>query len=364
MKLFSTVMVVSAWSVSCVAVETPTPHCQALLDSWCNDDMSCVHSIEEHDFSLPLFARFDQGDKINFNQPQQRPADDDAKAAAAAAAGLKEWRCYSPSSLSADLSHYTNGSAYCSRGAQLLSLLDECANPPNGSSVLVINATDVFSDSEVTSCGYIRTPQPVILANGTVVLLGQCRVADSTAAAEVASAASSSSPPSSSKGSPPLGLGDDFRRTRMVLKSSHDEGRTWGPMNFVSDIGTGVGVAIVDRARDTLVFQYQTMPNVDPYENNTLWQKVSVDGGASWTQAVDLTPQLAACNGDAKLGMVCGAAGSRIQASNGRLVFAGHNEGNVCVWFSDDGACVRACVRAFVPSCLRAHCSGRRPVCV
>ena len=40
-------------------------------------------------------------------------------------------------------------------------------------------------------------------------------------------------------------------------------------------------------------------------------------------------------------GQVCGAAGSRLQTSSGRVVFSGHNAatkgGGVCVWFSDDG---------------------------
>ena len=36
---------------------------------------------------------------------------------------------------------------------------------------------------------------------------------------------------------------------------------------------------------------------------------------------------------------MCGAAGSRLQSSSGRIVFSGHNGkgGGVCVWYSDDG---------------------------
>eukprot|EP00756_Hemistasia_phaeocysticola_P058606 Hpha_TRINITY_DN35252_c0_g1::TRINITY_DN35252_c0_g1_i1::g.145188::m.145188/K01186/NEU1; sialidase-1 len=174
-----------------------------------------------------------------------------------------------------------------------------------------VSPTRVFSVGEVAKCGEIRTPQPAMLANGTIVLFAQCRVV--------------------------LMAEDDFRHTRMVTKTSHDGGETWSPMSFVTEESTGVGVAVVDKARDALVFQYQTLPNKDPYEGNTLWQKVSTDAGATWSTPVNLTSQIANCNSNATLGMVCGAAGSRIQTTSGRLVFSGHNRGSICVWFSDDG---------------------------
>ena len=46
-------------------------------------------------------------------------------------------------------------------------------------------------------------------------------------------------------------------------------------------------------------------------------------------------------------GEVCGAAGSRVQTTSGRLVFSGHNSaqagsGGICVWYSDDGGVYKA----------------------
>ena len=52
----------------------------------------------------------------------------------------------------------------------------------------------------------------------------------------------------------------------------------------------------------------------------------------------NITGAIAACNGGGG-GQVCGAAGSRLQSSSGRIVFSGHSGkgGGVCVWYSDDG---------------------------
>jgi len=69
--------------------DPPSPHCQAELDAFCNSLTNCIQIIKRDNFSLPLYARYDRG---------QRTA-------------TKEWRCYSPSSLSHDHSIYTNGYA-------------------------------------------------------------------------------------------------------------------------------------------------------------------------------------------------------------------------------------------------------------
>ena len=292
--------------------------CQAELDLWCNNnETACVDSIKRKDFALPLVARFDRA---------QHSAEE-------------AWRCYSPSSLSPDLSHYTDGIAYCTEPG-LDGVLAGCEAGP----AVVVNSTQVFTASEVGACSLIRTPEPVLLSNGTVVLFAQCRVADGSSS----NSSSSSVGASISHGGSAYGLEDDFRRTRMVMKSTNDDGKTWGPMRFITEIGTGVGVAVRDATRgDTLVFQYQTLPNANPYESNTLWQKISHDGGTTWTEPVDLTSQVALCNSNSTANMVCGAAGSRIQAANGRLIFAGHNAGSACVWFSDDGRSAKSILPQF-----------------
>lgn len=66
--------------------------CQMVLDLWCNTDASCVDVITRDGFTLPLVARFDlQKEGI--------------------------WRCYSPSALDQNLSHYAGGKAFCSHKA-------------------------------------------------------------------------------------------------------------------------------------------------------------------------------------------------------------------------------------------------------
>ena len=224
--------------------------CQKELDAYCNADVQCVEANVAKNYSLPLVARFDRS----------------------ATSIVKRWRCYSPSSLSPDRSRYAHGTAYCSETA-LPELVAVCHG--SGGSIIEGNYSLVFTADEIAQCGYIRTPQPAVLANGTVVLFAQCRIADG--GAYVA----------------PSALGDDFRRTRMVAKWSDDAGSTWSPMRWMSELSTGVGAALFDRVRGVLVFQYQTMPFPDPYRNNTLWQKTSLDGGATWSGAVDLTPQIA-----------------------------------------------------------------------
>jgi hypothetical protein len=71
---------------------TVSSACQMVLDLWCNTDAPCVDVITRDEFALPLVARFDL----------QK-------------AGI--WRCYSPSALDKNLSHYTGGKAFCSHKA-------------------------------------------------------------------------------------------------------------------------------------------------------------------------------------------------------------------------------------------------------
>ena len=80
--------------------------CQRALDDWCNAvDTACVDANKKDGYALPLVARHDRG---SGHSPS------------------KAWRCYSPSSLSPDLSHYSNGSAYCTANPQLEAVLAGC----------------------------------------------------------------------------------------------------------------------------------------------------------------------------------------------------------------------------------------------
>ena len=278
------------------AVKSVPAACKKEMNAWCNSQTSCVQLMQKDGFKLPLVALNDYGSKGE-------------------AAG-KSWRCYSPSVLSPNRSLYIGGKAYCSR-PELAAALSLCSNPK-----VYINATLLFTEAEVAECGFIRTPQPILTASGKILLFAQCRDTQGLQPTKI-----SKKP-----------LRDDFRHCRMVLKTSVDFGITWSPMRFVSEEGTGVGVAIFDRVHNATVFQYQTMPFEDPYRSNTLWQKISADEGRTWSTPLNISSQIhAVCNSDKLDEMVCGAAGSRIQTAAGRLVFSGHNKRQVCVWYSDDG---------------------------
>ena len=280
--------------------EAPSPTCQAEMDASCNADAPCVGTIRADGFILPLVARYDLGHPPIIGKSS------------------KQWRCYSPSSLSPDKSHYAGGVAYCSRNSVLRSVLSLCEA---GANIVHLNATAVWTAAEIHTCGYIRTPQLVATDGpvGKTLLFAQCRTAKK--GRNVA------------RGNGGL-VGDDFLFSRMVVKESLDGGATWGAMRFVSKRDTGVGVATFDRVTKTLIFQYQTMPDpLDPYRNNTLWQTTSTDEGATWTPPRDISPQIAHCNNNPpKSEMMCGGAGSRIQTAGGRIVFSGHNKDDICVW--------------------------------
>ncbi|KAL1504297.1 hypothetical protein AB1Y20_010704 [Prymnesium parvum] len=79
----------------------PPAECAAALNSWC--DANCPHFATHG----PLVALFDT----------------DARS------GPPSWRCYAPSSLTADGARYLRGSTYCTRHRPLSQLLASCAPP-------------------------------------------------------------------------------------------------------------------------------------------------------------------------------------------------------------------------------------------
>jgi hypothetical protein len=254
-----------------VAALNLTPLCQRRADGWCNAG-SCPGVVKKHHEILPLYARLDRS----------------------AASNVTEWRCYSPSSLTTDLARYSNGTAYCTQKPSFAQEIKSCETP--GPHSVDVNATRVFTEDETAECTLIRTPE-LIQTPSAVVLFAQCRNAsDHGSVADLTE-----------------GFKDDFRRTRMVMKRSIDGGKSWGPMAFLTPQDTGVGVAIYDEYAKTVVFQYQRMPNRNPYQNNTLYQLISADDGLSWSSPRDITHMLRSCyppGKDPAPNLVCGAAGA------------------------------------------------------
>ena len=177
---------------------------------------------------------------------------------------------------------------------------------------------DVFTQDELYECGgEIRIPQMTVTPSG-VLLIGQCRKTNSSAAH--------------------VGLGDDQTHCRVLSKFSSDNGLTWSPMKILTpEVGHSHGVAVYDSVRKQTLLQWQYHPNVDPSLNSTMYQAWSSDDGATWSPARDITSQLAGCNPAAPDLMMVGSAGSHVQSSSGRLLFFGHADRTACRWWSDDG---------------------------
>eukprot|EP00940_MAST-03C_sp_MAST-3C-sp2_P002036 g2036.t1 len=133
---------------------------------------------------------------------------------------------------------------------------------------------------------------------------------------------------------------DDQSKAKVISKFSSDNGTTWGPMRVLSPEGVGFshGQAVYDRVRRRVLLQYQYHPFADPETNNTLYQRMSEDDGASWSAPRDITAEIAACNPKAPKNMQVGTAGAKIQTSSGRILFLGHaSKGVACRWWTDDG---------------------------
>ena len=210
--------------------------------------------------------------------------------------------------------------------AQLSSILSNCTHPvpwtpPVPGRELRVHAVDIWG-TYARDCGMIRTPQ-LVKTPGKLLLFGQCRHANASTTVG------------------PLRLDDNMLAVRMLTIESRDGGASWGNTTIVSAMARSVGVGVYDAKSDTVIFQYQSFTQTNPYAGNALLQKVSTDRGQSWGAERDITHFIEKGCNSGPGGQVCGAAGSRVQTSRGRVLFSGHNKatkgGGVCVWFSDDG---------------------------
>jgi hypothetical protein len=258
-----------------------------------------------------------------------------------------EWRCFSPTCLTANGSSYRRGSHCregCTRDAELAAVLQQCAHPPLPSKgrQLVVNVTDVWG-RYADDCGMIRTPE-LLKTSTRLLLFGQCRHAN---ASDSVSATSSTTESEAAELRERLGLGDglgdNMLTVRIVTIESLDWGVTWGNISTVTAIARSVGVGVFDKVNKAVVFQYQSFTQTNPYAGNRLLQKTSTDEGQTWSKERDITSMIAKGCNSGPGGQVCGAAGSRIQTTSGRLLFSGHNKATsgagtgICVWYSDDG---------------------------
>ena len=275
---------------------------------------------------------------------------------------------------------------------------------PHGRNVRLNNLTDIWGQNWTDLCGMkagklisgVRSPQ-LVKTPSTLLLFGQCRRASSAlmdsstirdrlgddmlhdrVVTAVSTDQGSASPPSSPSSGPwpsSPSLSCFFcppspSRLRLLA------GLSWGSAAFISTAARGMGVGIYDRRSNSVVYQYllrsavslflvslflvhsliscshsvkrrfrrsryQSFTQMNTYEGNRLLQRTSTDQGITWGAERDITHFVAPVCNTGPGGQVVGGAGSKLQASSGRLIFSGHSDshagGGICVWYSDDG---------------------------
>merc|ERR1719353_1751202 len=157
---------------------------------------------------------------------------------------------------------------------------------------------------------------------------------------------------------------DPTSKSVTIIKSSDDEGKTWGDFRVLSQNGWSGGYyygakGIYDQKRKRLIIQWTDNSHGASVK---LWQVTSDDQGKTFSKVRDMTHILNRCapNGQPRSG---NTAGNRIQLPlqqypNGRVLFGTgaafvpHSGSSswMCLWYSEDGGetCVpcRACFYA------------------
>lgn len=108
----------------------------------------------------------------------------------------------------------------------------------------------------------------------------------------------------------------DWANISLIMRRSTDGGLTWEPAQTLVKTNKNVvdnPVAIWDAHKKVIHFLYQTN-----YER--IWHMQSADGGKSFSNAVDITPQLGAFAKNYKWHVIAPGPGHGIQLKNGRLV--------------------------------------------
>ncbi|MDR1011934.1 MAG: glycoside hydrolase [Opitutaceae bacterium] len=108
----------------------------------------------------------------------------------------------------------------------------------------------------------------------------------------------------------------DWADIRMIMRRSTDGGKTWGPLSVLIDRGKNVAdnpVLIWDAPAKTVHFLHQVN-----YER--IYHMTSTDSGKTWSEPVDITPQLSRFQQFYKWNVIAPGPGHGIQLENGRLI--------------------------------------------
>ena len=171
----------------------PPPACEAAMDGYCASPAlgACAAKIKAMGGALPLVALKD----------------------VSASSNASEWRCYSPTCLTPGGGAYRRGSRCresCTREPALSALLQNCTHPtpPVPGRELRVDAVDIWG-AYAGDCGMVRTPE-LVKTSSRLLLFGQCRHANATAAAVAA--------PDEAR----LGLGDNMLTGKAPAQSFVD----------------------------------------------------------------------------------------------------------------------------------------------
>eukprot|EP01060_Flectonema_neradi_P038791 TRINITY_DN8261_c0_g1_i1.p1 TRINITY_DN8261_c0_g1~~TRINITY_DN8261_c0_g1_i1.p1 ORF type:complete len:446 (+),score=63.63 TRINITY_DN8261_c0_g1_i1:57-1340(+) len=208
-----------------------TPRCQDMANRWCNSDTRCSNALHN---TTDLLARNSTSEKGPTSQ----------------------WRCYAPSTLSPDKSHYVTGEDYCTRDVELSSLLSECEKSP------ATDYSEVFTPFEA---GYpcIRIPSLVqIEPTNRLIALAECRNSTGDGCYPTT----------------PTGVVVSENSNRdLCVKYSDDEGQTWSAVSVIQTAAEQP-TAVFSPLYKKVFLHYLSRTD------GAVYQKTSTDG-VSWSQS-------------------------------------------------------------------------------
>ena len=232
---------------------------------------------------------------------------------------------------------------------------DKCKKPPHSSSGL----HSIFNAAEVEKCyGLISKSPQLVRADKRIFLISACRRGGpnsyfkSSYKSNYTASAHSEKYAGNYTASVARRRLDPTSKSVAIIKSSSDDGKTWGDFRVVSQHGFDGShyygtKGIYDKKRKRLIIQYTEGHNDDTI---TLWQVTSDDEGKTFSKPRDLTHYIAKCAPKGGKPRSGNTAGNRIQLPlkqypNGRVVFGtgaafvprSGSAAWMCLWYSEDG---------------------------
>jgi sialidase-1 len=232
--------------------------------------------------------------------------------------GPPQWRCYASETLNPSHTKYENGTAYCTRDAQLLEVLNNCA------AGVVTPVEPVFmhgarSSNLNVSYPCIRIPSIVSLETTppSLAAFAECRywVGDNCFPVGV------------------NGTKEDIRD--LCMRTSVDGGVTWTPLVTVVQCGSQPGPVVYWSAEGPKLNMQFNRCSVQNFSNAQIVGDITGPGEIAWGAVESTTSELGPADGS----WVGPGISIRLRSTNpvapGRLVTIAHTSDDF-VWYSDD----------------------------